>query len=315
MDNKKAPGEDDIISLILLRAFKIFPRLITTLFNGCLRTGYFPKIWKRAKFIPIVKPGKENSAEVSKFRPVSLINIGEILEKALINRIMHHLYTHNLLYQNQFGFTPQKITIDAVMALKEYVEYELDTRQIIVLVSLDVKDAFDVAWWPSILNALKQFKCPRNLYSITKSYFSQRIDTMATKNVSLEREATKGCPQGSCCGPGFWNIQYNSLLNLEYTSRTKTIAFADDLILAVKGETRSEAENFTNLEMSKIATWAKEHKILFNEEKSKVMVISRRNRREERNVKIYLNNRPLEQVNTMKYVVQPKSSRNLNAAA
>ena len=303
MDNKKAPGEDGITSLILLRAFKIFPRLITTIYNGCLRTGCFPKIWKRAKLIPIVKPGKENSAEVSKFRPISLINIGgKILEKALINRIMHHLHTNNLLNQNQFGFTPQKNTTDAVTALKEYVEDELDTGQIIVLVSLDVKGAFDAAWWPSILNALKEFKCPRNLYNVTKSYFSQRIVTMATRNGSLEREATKGCPQGSCCGPGFWNIQYNSLLNLEYTNRTRTIAFADDFILAVKGETRSEAENFTNLEMSKVATWAKEHKILFNEEKSKVMVISRRKRREERNVKIYLNNRLLEQVNTMKYL-------------
>jgi hypothetical protein len=58
------------------------------MYNGCLRKGVFPKRWKRAKLIPIVKPGKEGSQEVTKFRPVSLLNIeGKIMEKILITRI------------------------------------------------------------------------------------------------------------------------------------------------------------------------------------------------------------------------------------
>jgi hypothetical protein len=47
---------------------------------------------------------------------------------------------------------------------------------------------------------------------------------------------SKGCAQGSYCGPGFWNIQYNSILNLEFRKQTKAIAFADDLLIAVKAE-------------------------------------------------------------------------------
>jgi len=41
---------------------------------------------------------------------------------------------------NQYGFTPQKSTIDADMTVKN--------------VKLDVKGAFDAAWWPAILNGL-----------------------------------------------------------------------------------------------------------------------------------------------------------------
>jgi hypothetical protein len=69
-----------------------------------------------------------------------------------------------------------------------------------------------------------------------------------TNIIKIEAEITKGCPQGSCCGPGLWNISYNSLLNLNYTHRTKTIAFADDLILATRGKTVTEAENIANIE-------------------------------------------------------------------
>ncbi|GFG35110.1 hypothetical protein Cfor_01406, partial [Coptotermes formosanus] len=166
---------------------------------------------------------------------------------------------------------------------------------IAILVSLDVKGAFDAAWWPSTLKTLKELKCPKNLYNLAKSYFSERTATLSTNTMQMERDVTKGCPQGSCCGPGFWNIQFNSLLNLNFGKRTKAIAFANDLLIATRAETMREAENLTNIEISKILNWAKDNKIIFNEQKSKVMVITRRKRRENKDVLIYLNNKPLEQ--------------------
>jgi hypothetical protein len=82
----------------------------------------------------------------------------------------------------------------------------------------------------------------------------------------------------------------------------KSLAFANDLILAIRGETISEAENFSNLEMSKITAWSKSNKVGFNEEKSKVMLLSRRKLKEAKEINIYLNKNPLEQVTTMKYL-------------
>ena len=79
----------------------------------------------------------------------------------------------------------------------------------------------------------------------------------------MKTEVGREFQQVSCCDPGFWNIQYNSLLNLTFTRRTKAVAFADDLILVIRGKTVSEAETITNLEMSKITAWAKSNKINF----------------------------------------------------
>jgi hypothetical protein len=146
------------------------------------------------------------------------------------------------------------------MIVKECVEEGLCEGLITVLVSLDVKGAFDAAWWPSILMTLKDFNCPRNLYYLTKSYFSQRTAVMSTNTIRVEREVSKGCPQGSCCRQGFWNIQYNCLLILEFRKQTKAIAFADDLLIAVKAESVQEAENITNIEMNEILIWAKKRK-------------------------------------------------------
>jgi len=124
------------------------------------------------------------------------------------------------------------------------------------------------------MNRLRACGCPKNLYNLTKSYFSQRIANLSTNNIRLEREVSKGCPQASCCGPGFWNIQFNSLLKLEFKARTKAAAFADNLILAVRGDSVSAVENYSNGELSKITAWAKRNKIRFNDEKSNVMLVS-----------------------------------------
>jgi len=111
-----------------------------------------------------------------------------VLEKVLINRINHHIYSHDLVNTNHYGFTPQRNTIDAAMAVKDFVEEGLVAGELIVLVSLDVKGAFDATCWPSILNGLKACGCPKNLYNLTKRYFSQRTAILSTNSFRMERE-------------------------------------------------------------------------------------------------------------------------------
>jgi len=61
-------------------------------------------------------------------------------------------------------------------------------------------------------------------------------------------------------------------------------------------------ENYSNGELGKITAWAACNKVRFNDEKSKVMLVTRRKRKESRAIKVYLNNKLLEQITTMKYL-------------
>jgi len=85
-----------------------------------------------------------------------------------------------------------------------------------------------------------------------------------------------GCPQGSCSGPGFWNMFYNPLLNLDFTHRTRVIAFADDLMALTRGKCTLDAENYANQDLNKIEEWARDNKLQFNETKSKVLLCQRK---------------------------------------
>jgi GTP cyclohydrolase II len=64
---------------------------------------------------------------------------GKILEKAMINRINHHVYSTEFLNSNQYGFIPQTSTIDAIMAVKEFVQEGFRKGESTVIVYLDVE--------------------------------------------------------------------------------------------------------------------------------------------------------------------------------
>jgi len=77
------------------------------------------------------------------------------------------------------------------------------------------------------------------------------------------------------------------------------VAFADGLILMIRTDSISEAENIANIDMGKIAMWAK-NKTKFNEEKSKVMLMTRK--RKEQKILVYINNKAIPQVQKLKYL-------------
>ena len=201
--------------------------------------------------IPIVKPGQEGSTEATKYRPISLLNVGgKVLEKLLIDRINHHIFFHRLLNGNQYGFLPQKSTVDAAMAVKDFARENLQRRNYVIMVSLDVRGAFDAAWWPSTLSNLHDLRCPKNLYILTQNYFRDRVAIYYANTYKAERKVSMGCPQGSCCGPGLRNVLYNTLLNLDFSSHTKVIAFVDDLAIMSQGKTPTEAEVYANSDLA-----------------------------------------------------------------
>ena len=236
-----------------------------------------------------------------KYRPISLINTGgKLLEKLLINRINHHIRTNKLLNRNQYGFILQSSMVDAAMAVKQYALSHIQQKKYIIMVSLDVQGAFDVAWWPSILCNLHAFNCPRNLYNLARSYFSERVVNLHTNTCRVERNVTAGCPQGSCCGPGFWNVLYNDLLNMKYSSYTKLIGFVDVFAILTYGTTLSEAEAYANSDLATIEKWEWDNKMKFNVSKSKAMIITRKRRQDK--INIFLYNGSLEQVEVMKYL-------------
>jgi len=172
---RKAPGPDGITSEIFILVFKSIPNTVTSIYNECLKRGCFPQDWKKAKIIPIAKPGKEDNLDPSRYSTISLFKIGGmVLETLLINRIMHHVYNIEFLNDNQYGCAPQKGTTVAAMAAKQFIEPELERGRVIIMASLDVKGALDSIWWPAILKGLRRQMSPKSLPTCTRLLQGQK---------------------------------------------------------------------------------------------------------------------------------------------
>jgi hypothetical protein len=80
------------------------------------------------------------------------------------------------------------------------------------------------------------------------------------------------------------------------------IAYADGLLIATRGDSVRPTENYANVELSKIGGWSRRNKINFNDNKSKLMLVTRRKRKEVKTIELCLHSKPLEQVRQMKYL-------------
>ncbi|GFT27694.1 putative 115 kDa protein in type-1 retrotransposable element R1DM [Trichonephila clavipes] len=195
---------------------------------------------------------------------------------------------------------PQKCTEDALM--NEIVLKGEKRNLHTILVFLDIKGAFDNAWWSGILNLLKRLNIPDNLFAVISSFLKDRTVTLSLGHSSKEKFLNKGCPQGSISGPFLWNVIINDFLEkiLAFSS-CETIAFADDLILCFQGKSFHDISRQAQLTLDFVSTWEKNYKLELNAVKSKVMIVEKR----ENNaltVNLTLNGISLDCVKEIKYL-------------
>jgi ribonuclease HI len=297
----KSPGEDGFNALIVKNFHKIDPSFLTNLYNKCLTIGVFPEKWKSSVIKVIRKSGNRDYTKPNAYRPISLLSVfAKILEKLLINRINYYLNINGLLNENQYGFTPQKSTTDAIHSAVNFIRQAFERHGYALLIALDIVGAFDNAWWPMILNCLREMACPGNLYRLTKSYFSNRTAKLWFQNIQVSKRLTKGCPQGSSCGPGFWNVIFNKCLQLSFSREIQSKGFADDTLLLTFAESISELELKTNEALSMLSKWALNNKLEFSPSKTSAVLFTRNIKNN--NPKILLNGQVLQLANSLKYL-------------
>jgi hypothetical protein len=181
-----------------------------------------------------------------------------------------------------------------------FVKNTFQSKGYALLIALDISGAFDNAFWPIILNNLKDLKCPKNLFYLTKSYFSNRKAKLWFNNNEFEKVLTKGCPQGSSCGPGFWSILYDTLLSLRLPNEVNIQGFADDTLLMISSQTISDLETKANQALNVIYQWSIKNKLEFNFSKTVTVVFTKNINYSK--PKIYLNTTELKISNSMLYL-------------
>ncbi|GJQ77957.1 hypothetical protein Trydic_g2318 [Trypoxylus dichotomus] len=272
MNAKKAPGIDGITADIAGRAYDEEPEVFEALFNKCLELGAFPRCWKKQLVRVIPKAGKTDMSDVKSYRPISLLPvIGKALDSLLINRIEYHVFANGSMSDNQYGFRRGRSTVDAIERVVGFVKKAKDEADYSAVILLDISGAFDHAWWPQIKNQLSRKNCPRNLSRMANAYFSEREGVIEEPGLIVSRQVVRGCPQGSRSGPGYWNILYDSIFELNLGEGCEIIAFADDTTLLVRARQYETLKGRANNALATILDWSRANKLTFNAGKSEAL--------------------------------------------
>lgn len=237
--NKRAPGPDRIPPEIAKAAAYAESVAILQVYNTLIMKGEFPKEWKKAKLVLIQKPGS------LKYRPICLLDVfGKLFERLIADRVYEEV--KDKIYIHQYGFRRGRSTIDAMQEVMKVVDNIMmkapNNRELCVMATIDIRNAFNSAPWDEILLELKEMGVSGYLRRIISNYLSQRCILIGN---GLQMSMECGVPQGSILGPLLWNIFYNQVLKVQVPSGTVILGFADDT--AVISKAKTEAEVISNI--------------------------------------------------------------------
>jgi hypothetical protein len=109
-----------------------------------------------------------------------------------------------------------------------------------------------------------------------------------------------GCPQGSACGPHFWKIYYDDLLEIQLDDNQFIEGFADDTCIGIRAKTITELERNASYVLEKVCKWAETSKLKFNPQKTQCVLFTKNYKFTAPN--IHFTNHKLEISNSFKHL-------------
>ena len=111
MKGKGAESPDNISPSFIK---SLGPLELLSIFNSSLSLAHFPRIWRFATIIYLLKAGKSPS-EVASFRPFSLTScVVKLLERILANRLYYIAETNNRFSRFQAIFCKSRSCEDQI---------------------------------------------------------------------------------------------------------------------------------------------------------------------------------------------------------
>jgi ribonuclease HI len=275
-----APGNDLLPADVCLIAAEKLQDPLRMIFNAVLRQGCFPSSWKLARISIIPKPNKPTYDVADCYRPISILPIfGKILERVILNRLKWHANEHHWFSPNQHGFREGKSTETASHQLISTVEKGFAEKKFTACVFLDIKSAFDSAWHPAIIVALRKRGCPDYLVKVVAAFLADRTGSIIIGDTVKNFDIEMGCPQGSVLSAFLWTALVEDVLNLNFPEGVLPIAFADDLSISCSDPVADIATGKVQRACNMVADWCESVKLSLNASKSNLILFDYRKRR------------------------------------
>ena len=159
LKNGKAAGLDENLTGEIKNFGPVTMQWVLSLLNACARTHRLPRLWRQARVVALLKPGKDPSRPKS-FRPISLLcHLYKLYERLILNRLSPII--EHVRIPEQAGFRPGKSCTAQVLNLTQHMEDGFETGKITGIVLVDLSAAYDTVNHRRLLD---------KVYNMTRDY-------------------------------------------------------------------------------------------------------------------------------------------------
>ena len=290
LKNGKAAGLDDIRTEQITHFGQVAQTWLLTLFNNCIYQSQLPKIWRKARVIAILKPGKDPQAAKS-YRPISLLcHLYKLFERLVLNRLGPITEQH--LIPEQAGFRPGRSCTGQVLNLTQFIEDGYERNQPTGVVFVDLTAAYDTVNHRLLLNKLYKMTHDIHLTKLVQLLLeNRRFFVELNGQRSRWRIQRNGLPQGSVLAPVLFNIYTN---DQPISPGTRSFIYADDLGIATQNSDIKEIEGTLTRALDSLTVYYQANQLKANPSKTQVSLFHLRNRESGKKLSLMWNGTPLD---------------------
>ena len=228
-----------------------------------------PFQWKTALVNPVHKKGSKNNA--LNYRPISLTSsICRLLETIIKNKILNHLYQHNLISTRQHGFLPGRSIATQLLVSLNPVVKKFEEKKDVHILYTDFSKAFDKVCHLKLLEVLSSFGIKGRLLKWIRNFLIGRTQAVYIGDeLSRTIDVISGVPQGSVLGP---------LLFLLYVHDIETVCspFCDIALFADDCKFISSNPYALQRSLDKMNQFVTERQLVLSQSKCTHLTITRR---------------------------------------
>lgn len=272
----KAPGYDKIPMSVIKDALPCILPILTLIVNRSLLSSVFPIAWKTSEVVPLPKDGDHEMANNN--RPVSLLPAAsKICERIALNQLTSYMNKNNRLTEHQSGNKAMHSCETLNVFMTDKVLEAMDSKQLMLMVLLDLSKAFDSLEHDTLLAKLHSLGLSHSALEWFRSYLSERSQYVRIgSEVSGLESITFGVPQGSILGPALFNIYLNDLPTIPHFGSLESYVDDSKLYLSFPVKDVNTIVQQINEDLSLIASWCCHNHLLINPDKTKLLIMGTR---------------------------------------